>query len=110
VRNAVPTREPENIRVALIPLKRLYGSTLAADFGPLAWKTVRAELVGANLCRKTINERIGRVKRMFRCAVENELVPPSVFHGGCLRSQGCGRAERASGNPTRSNLCLKSTS
>jgi hypothetical protein len=44
-RDGAPTREPQNIRVALGPLKRLYGSTLAADFGPLSLRTLRSELV-----------------------------------------------------------------
>ena len=34
-----------------------------------------------DLPRKVINQRIGRIKRMFRWATENELVPPSLYHG-----------------------------
>jgi len=34
-----------------------------------------------NLCRNVVNWRIGRIKRVFKWAVAEELVPPSVFHG-----------------------------
>src|SRR4051794_19164124 len=33
-----PTKEPGNIKLALRPLRQLYGHTLARDFGPLALK------------------------------------------------------------------------
>jgi integrase len=32
------------------------------------------------LARRTINQRIGVIKRMFKWAVENELVPPDIHH------------------------------
>lgn len=35
-RDGRPTREFENVREAVKPLRRLYGHTPAADFGPLA--------------------------------------------------------------------------
>src|SRR4051794_13686603 len=37
-----PTRELENIKLALRPLRRLYGHTFASKFGPLALKAVRS--------------------------------------------------------------------
>lgn len=76
-----PTRELENIRHAVRPLRRLYGHTLARDFGPLALKSLRASMVEAGLCRNEVNKRIGKIARVFRWAVENELVPASVHHG-----------------------------
>lgn len=76
-----PSREVDNVREAMRPLKRLYGHTEAAAFGPLAFKAVRETLVGRGLCRSTINSAMGRVRRMFKWAVANEMVPPSVYHG-----------------------------
>jgi hypothetical protein len=76
-----PTCEVDCLIDALKPLRRLYGHTLAAAFGPLALKAVRQALIDGKLCRTTINNRVGRIKRMFRWAVENEMVPPSVYHG-----------------------------
>ena len=76
-----PSRELGNVKEALCPLRRLYGHTRAADFGPLALKAVRQTLVEAKLSRSTINHRTGVVKRLFKWAAANELVPPSVHHG-----------------------------
>ncbi|CAN5598473.1 tyrosine-type recombinase/integrase [soil metagenome] len=75
------TNETVEYRQSLRPLRELYGLTLAADFGPRALKAVRENMVQAGLCRSLINQRIGRVKRMFKWAVSEELVPPTVFHG-----------------------------
>jgi integrase len=73
--------ELRNIKLALRPLKELYGKTVAGEFGPLALKAVRQRMIDGDLCRKEINKRIGRIVRVFKWAVENELIPPSVFHG-----------------------------
>ena len=51
------------------------------DFGPLALNAVRGHMVKLCWARSYINPQIGRVRRMFRWGVENELVPPSVLHG-----------------------------
>ena len=42
---------------------------------------VRASLIDAGLARKTVNDHVQFLKRMFRWAVCEELVPPSVHHG-----------------------------
>lgn len=76
-----PTSEPTNIRASLRPLRRLYGLAPARDFGPLALKAVRQSMIDAGLCRTEVNKRVGRVVRMFKYAVENEMVPASVHHG-----------------------------
>jgi integrase len=71
----------ERIAYAIKPLKELYGTTPAADFGPLALKVVRQKLIDAKLCRTTINQRVGCIKRIFKWAASEELVPSSVYHG-----------------------------
>ena len=73
--------ELERIAYAIKPLKELYGTTPAAEFGPLALKAVRQKLIDAKLCRTTINQRIGCIKRIFKWASSEELVPSSVYHG-----------------------------
>ena len=57
----------------------LFGRTRASEFGPLAIKTVRQQMIDAGLCRTLINQRIGRIKRSFKWAVGEELVPPSIL-------------------------------
>lgn len=80
-KNGQPTTEPVNIRLAMRPLRQLYGPTIAREFGPRALKAVRQAMLEGDLCRTEINKRVRHVVRAFRWAVENELVPPSVHHG-----------------------------
>ena len=82
-----PTSEVESIRLSLRVVRELYGLTAAADFGPLSLKAVRGRMVEAGLSRREVNKRVGRVKRMFRWAVAEELVaavggPRAVGGGG----------------------------
>jgi integrase len=79
--DGTPTGELENIKHALGPLRRMYGHTPAREFGPLALRAVRDEMVRAGLCRRTINARVNRIRRMFRWAASTELIPSSVCQG-----------------------------
>jgi len=75
-----PTGEIWPLRVALRPLLRLYGSTRAAEFGPLALIAVRDDMVRAGLARRSVNSHVGRIRRVFRWAAERELVPGEPWH------------------------------
>ncbi len=75
-----PTAEIDNLKHALRPLRLLYGLTHAREFGPMALKNVRQSMIDSGLARTTINHRVGKVVRVFRWAVENELVPASTHH------------------------------
>ena len=79
VKDGRPTVEPTNIRLVLRLVRRLYGTTPATSFGPLALKAVRDEMIRAGNCRSEINRRVGRVVRMFKWGVSEELVPPGVL-------------------------------
>jgi integrase len=81
VKNGKPTKEPVNIGLALRPLRKLYGHTFARDFGPLKLKTVRQAMIDAGNCRNEVNKRTRTTVRVFKWAVENEMIPPSVHHG-----------------------------
>lgn len=76
-----PTREVQTMVLALRPLKALFGFTPAGEFGPLALKSVRHQMIEADLCRKTINQRMGYIKRMFAWGASEELIPPALYHG-----------------------------
>ena len=78
--DGTPTGELGNYRDSLKPLRRLYGRTLAGDFSPLALKAVRQAMIDAGLSRTTINQRIGRIVRLFKWAASEELVPADVYH------------------------------
>lgn len=81
VKDGVPTQELTGIKDTLKLLREHYGSTPAADFGPMKLKALREVMIRKGWCRTLINQRIGRVRRMMKWATENELVPASVFHG-----------------------------
>jgi integrase len=76
-----PTKELWCMRDALRPLRHLYAHTEAAKFGPKALKKVRQSMIDHGLSRGVINSRINRIKRTFKWAVAEELIPPHVLHG-----------------------------
>jgi integrase len=80
-KNGEPTKQQVRIRIALKPVKELYGHTMAQHFGPLALKAVRELMVKQQWTRGYINSCVGCIKRMFKWGVENELVPASLYHG-----------------------------
>ena len=51
------------------------GDSLAREFGPLAFKALRDRMVKKGWARSTVNRQCGRVKRIVRWGVENELLP-----------------------------------
>ncbi|GAC1474987.1 MAG: site-specific integrase [Isosphaeraceae bacterium] len=102
VKDGRPTKEPEDIRYAVRPLRLLYGSTLARDFGPLALKTVRQALINSDLCRNEVNKRVGKIKRAFKWAVSEEMIPSSVDHGlQAVSGLRHGRADVRESEPVR---------
>jgi integrase len=75
-----PTGEAENYRLALRPLRQLYGRLPAAKFGPLELQAVREAMIRTGkLSRRTINARINRVRKVFRWAASRGMVPGQVF-------------------------------
>ena len=73
------TSEIPALRSALRSVHELYGHVPSTEFGPLALKACRAAMIADRLARTTINSFVGRIKRMFRWAGENELVAASVY-------------------------------
>jgi len=70
-----PTKELECMKSAIRPVRELYAALPAKEFGPLALRSVRQRMVDAGLCRGLVNRRTDRVKRVFKWAVAEELVP-----------------------------------
>jgi integrase len=82
VKGGKTTSEYHIIRQAMKWLKADHGRIEVAEFGPRAFKAVRQRMVlSGRLSRKTVNDYAARIKRCFRWGTEQELVPPSVFHG-----------------------------
>jgi len=76
-----PTRETVDIRYSLKPLNDLFAALPVNEFGPLKLIEVRETMIKLDLSRNLINQRIGRIKRMFKWAVSRQLVSPMVYHG-----------------------------
>jgi len=82
VLNAEQSAEVTNLKVAIRPVKLLYGKSFAKHLSPNALKALRQHMVDIqNLTRREINKWNGRIKRVFRWAVSEQLVAPFVFEG-----------------------------
>ncbi|MCC6416785.1 MAG: site-specific integrase [Gemmataceae bacterium] len=81
VKRGEPTRQLGRVRLALGPVRDRFGNLPAAAFGPKALKEVLAEYAKAGWTRGFCNACLGCVKRSFKWAVSEEMVPPSVWHG-----------------------------
>jgi integrase len=99
---APPSTELNHVKLSIRPLKALYGRAEAKAFGPLALKAVRDQMIAADLCRREINKRIGRIKRLFAWGVENEMIPPSVHHGlQAVKGLRAGRSRARESEPVK---------
>jgi integrase len=99
VKDGRPSGEITNLKYALKPVRELYANTLAGDFGPLALKAIQQRFIDAGKCRTQINLAVGKIKRVFKWAVSEQLIAPSVFQAlqavSGLRYGRTGAAERA---------------
>jgi integrase len=76
--DGTPSEELGNIKAALRPLRALYGLTPAREFGPLALRAVRQQMIEDGLARTSVNSRVNRVRRAFRWAASVEMVPVAI--------------------------------
>jgi hypothetical protein len=75
------TKEADDIRYSLTPLTNLFAALPVNEFGPLKLIEVRNSMIGLDWSRNLINQRVGRIKRMFKWAVSRQLVSPIVYQG-----------------------------
>lgn len=78
-KNGRPTSQVQLFKDAIRPLNELFGLTPVGDFGPLAFKAVRAKVVSRGCCRMTVNSAMSHIRQIFKFGVANELVEPSVL-------------------------------
>lgn len=91
--DGTPTGEAGNYRPALRALRRLYGATAAASFGPNALRALRSAMLipGTDTDPKTgkttdrpgwsrtyANRQVDRIKAIFRWAASREMIPASI--------------------------------
>jgi len=74
------SKEVTSLRYALKPVRELFGPTPALAFGPKAFKAVRDRMVEAGWCRQIVNRQANRVRRVFRWAVAEGMLPADTIH------------------------------
>ena len=74
-----PTSEIHQVSIVIRAIRELYGDDPVSDFGPLALKSARQKWVNEGRSRTECNRRVGMVKRIFRWAVSEQLVPPATY-------------------------------
>ena len=101
-KNGEPTLEQIYICAAMGFLKDSFGLTNVSDFGPLRLKTVREKMIETGMSRVVVNRYIQKVRACFRSGTENELVPPSIFHGlQAVTGLKAGRCEARETDPVK---------
>lgn len=73
------TEEYRGLVHTLAPLLAQHGTEPAATFRPRDLKALRQAWVDAGLARETVNKYTHRLRRCFRWAVGEELLPPEVL-------------------------------
>ena len=71
------TTHYRNLCYALADLEALYGDKAAASVGPRALDVLRDDWVGRGFVRKTIRDRLGMIRGVFKWAVGRELLEPA---------------------------------
>lgn len=78
-KNDKPTKQFARIQAAFRPARELYGSSGIQDFGPLALKGVREVMIREGWSRNYVNACIGCIKRAWKWACSEELVPADLY-------------------------------
>lgn len=90
------TPEYGRIQAALRPVVDLYGVVPAIQFGPIALRAVRQTWIDQGLSITTINSYAGIVRRMFRWAASQEMLPVTAHQAlatlpGLRKGRGLGK-------------------
>jgi integrase len=67
------------LRDALRLLRSLYGRSPAREFGPRALKACRLRMIARGWSRAYVNAQVDRIRRLFRWAASEELLPAGVW-------------------------------
>lgn len=75
------TGQAANIGYAMRPVLDMFGDLRADQFGPKRLEAVQAAMVDAGCCVNVINERVRKIRQVWKWLVAQELVPAGVWHG-----------------------------
>ena len=79
LRDGKPGSEYHCLKSASIPLLQVADTQLVNHFGPRDLKAARSKMVDAGWLRDTVNDQVGRIRRIFKWGVEHEMVPESIW-------------------------------
>jgi len=97
-----PTKELDNMKSAIKPVREMYAETPAAAFGPRALAAVRQHMIGLGWCRSLVNHHIDRVRRAMKWAASEELIPVTNYEAlRTLTGLRRGRTEARESEPVR---------
>jgi integrase len=97
-----PTGELHVMKEVIKSLRTLYGPTPAREFTPLSLKAVRQKMVDRGLSRGVINSRVNRVRRVFKWAASEMLVPFLTYQAlTTVQALGRGRSAAREVEPVR---------
>lgn len=74
------TGEARNIADAFRPVLELFGEAQAGEMGPRMLKTARERMIEQDLCVNVINQRVRKIRQVFKWLVSEELVKAEVWH------------------------------
>jgi len=70
-RDGSQTGEAKKFERSFFELRCIFGSTPASEFSLEALTEVRLAMIGRKLCRRVVNQRVGRVRRAFNWGAAN---------------------------------------
>ncbi len=73
-------KEYGQMRHALTFLMEIFGDELACEIGPKSLRILQRHMVKRDYARSYINRTISRIKRFYRWASAEEIVPPEHYH------------------------------
>ncbi len=86
--------EFRSVRDAVAGFIKQFAEINADEVGPRAILEYQDSLVKRGLARTTINQMVGRIKRMFKWASSREFVPPETHHKlACIEGLRKGRSK-----------------
>jgi integrase len=91
--------EIEKVKLAMKPVRSLYGETKVSEFKAVAYRAVRSHLIKSGLAISTIRDRMGIVRRMIAWGVEHEMAPAESLQR--IEAVGGLRAGRDGVKPSR---------
>lgn len=72
-------RSLPSLKQAIRYLRERYSRIAASEFGPLALKSIREQMIDNGLSRRYVNDLVARIKRIFKWAVGEQLLQPETL-------------------------------